>query len=534
MRRTRLFAAGLSLVCFLGVCGLTRGSVRAADERQTSDIINNGGRFVKDGEEIYFAAGTTLYAYNEMTGEQREVAPFEREYYEGDAALYCSNGWIYFEDRDPGEERSVVRRINEETGESEDFCIGYPAGASEDSRYLFIVHYEDGTGVTGMYEDGKLLTEWREDGEYVLNYGGSSGDYVFFERALYESEKTEHRIMAARLSRPDDLFAVGDMPCPNEDGTWYEYPQVTQVLTDGNQAYFSLSYYGGTGMFYNYGYVCRADLTVENSLQVLEEKDYASDVLWESGLYDEAEQMLTGEVYLALKDGSLQIVPGQPGTAKYSGPYAGSGILMYDEDGRESLAYEGLVPASDPETFLHEELQDVVLLDGVCYCAWTRLMSDPSQAIGWRDHYEKVYTEYVKIDADGTVTILQEEPAGLTLCGHVALGADNSYLYFQPVDMYEDTDGMITEAVSDTCARVYTSEENVVSGWEEFLQKNTDSRRPLSSLGEFGVGMREYTEEESNGYQGYYTGIEPISTQRFLLRFDKYGKLSQIAPDYAG
>lgn len=543
-----VWIAGLSIALFLGACNSAGGNAKGQSEAgqmpasgqesgqvqagqdadgkgtdgQSADrqaegqqaamerIVNNGTYFVKKGDEILFAAGTSLCRYNEQTGEVTEIGVIEKnDYDDADSKLFYSDGWIYYGHYDTDRQDTWVFRIDEETGAKEAVCQGYLEGISEDSRYLFLNRYEDSSAFLVIYEGNRQVAELRVKDNGDAIYCGTSGDYVFVQNSIYEGDTPDHQILATKISQPDAFSLVGHMPCLNEDGYWYEYPDVTQVLVNGEKAYFSLSYYAGTGMFYNGGYVCEADLTKEDSLQIIKTSDAV-------GLEDEGMQY--GEVYLWLQNGVLQMGQALPNTARYSGEYGGSGILMYDENGRENLFYPGLVPPSDQETFLSEELQNVYRIDGVCYFVWKRLLNDPSQAIGWRSYYETVNTEYDRIDQDGTLTVMREEAGNLVLTGYIARGADDSYVYFQPVDQYEDYEGTQMETLSDTIAKVYLAEEHVVSDWGEFL---------------YGVDTFADSDVEFNGYQGYYVGDAPISEQRFLIRFDKDGKVTQIAPDYA-
>ena len=274
------------------------------------------------------------------------------------------------------------------------------------------------------------------------------------------------------------------------------------------------------------------DKAVEGMYMFMQEN---RDVDKDEEMGDNGDEEAHQEVYLWLKDGKLAAGHGLPLTARYSGAYGDRGIIVYDENGTESHFYPGLVPPADPETFLEEDIQEVGVIDGEYYMIWKRLFNDPSQAIGWRPYYETVNTEFIRMDAEGTATVLAEEPGELMMSGYVALGSGEDYLYFQPVDQYEDYEGTISETISYTFAKVYTAEENVVSEWEDFLSENLQGRKALPALAEYGVDTYADSEVEFDGYQGYSApGMEAISTQRFLLRFDKEGRLVQIAPDYAG
>ncbi|MBR1855310.1 MAG: hypothetical protein IJ794_19575 [Lachnospiraceae bacterium] len=519
------------------------GSNGNGQQETWARVVNNGTGFVKKGDEVFFAAGTTLCCYNEQTGKLAEIGTFEKsDYDEEDIKLFYSDGWIYYGHYNPERQDTWVFRMNAETGAKEAVCQGFLEGVSEDAKVLFINRYEDSNALLDIYEGNKLVTELQVEGGGDAIYCGTAGDYVFVQDSQYEGDTTEHRILASRISRPAGLFLVGHMPCLNEDGYWYEYPEITQVLVDGDKAYFSLSYYAGTGMFYNGGFVCEADLTKEDSLREVDKSNVGmSNESGNggnngSGWNDEngEDEELFQEIYLWMKDGMLQMGYGLPLTAEYSGEYDGSGIRTYDENGRAQIFYPGLVPPTDEGTFLSEELQNVYLIDGAYYFVWKRLFNDPSQAIGWRPYYETVYAEYDRMDADGTLTVMREQNAELIMTGYVARGAEDAYVYFQPTDIYEDYEGMPMETVSNSYGKVYLAREDVVSDWDEFLEGNLKDRKPLSALTEYGVENFGDTDMEPDGYPGYYSGPEPISSQRFLLRFDREGRLIQIAPDFAG
>ena len=488
-------------------------------------LMGNGSCFVKKGGRVFFAAGATLCCYDEAEGKLTEIAECEKnEYDDSDITLYYCDGWFYYDHYDAELENNRVYRVNEKTGEQEAVCQGYLEGVSGDSRHLFVTDYESGNAIVMVYEGDQLMGRLKSEGNSDAYYSGTDGDYLFACYSNYEKETPDYRILAAKISNPEKWMVLGQMPCLNEDGNWYEYPKVTQVLVDGDKAYLSLSYYAGTGMFYNGGFVCEADLTKENSLQELEV---------ETASYEDDEEMFQ-EVYLWMEDGELKTGYGIPFTAEYSGAYDGNGIRTYDEKGDPQLRYPDLVPAADTETFVSESLEKVCRIGDAYYFVRKRLFNDPSQAVGWREYYDTLYTEYDRMDADGTITVMREEPADLVMTGYLALGDSGEYVYFQPVDRYEDYEEVQMEKVSDKIAKVYPAEKNVVSGWNEFLEEDLQNRKPLSALAEYDLETYADADMEFSGYLGYYTGPEPISTQSFLLRFDGDGRLVQVAPDYAG
>ncbi len=524
--------AGGSVSLDRGVSG-SEGLSGDATSGMAAEIFNNGGRFVKNqtSNEVYYVTDAALCAYDETVGTERELTPMDLEMQEGSVKLFYLKGWIYYSLYSTEKENTYVYRVSEKGGTPEEVKQGFVDGVSADGSCLMIQTIEDSRCVENLYDGEKFLQAYHgEDGEDIY-FAGAFGDHIFMVGDTYQADQEKHRILTVNINDPEKILELGEIPAPDEETTWIASPAITQVITEGDKAYISISYYAGSGMYFNFGKVCEADLTKEGSLKVLKAKDYAAPATEKAELFDEAGE-LNSEAYLWIRDGKLQVGPGIPDTAKFTEDYAIGGIRRFDEEGwAHMVEAPDLLREPDPHCFISERLEDVVYMDGAYYFSKVVQMDDPSQAIGWRNYYQTVYWEYDKLEEDGKLTVMHEGPEGYVANGYIALGKDDSYIYFQPTRIYEDAEGGSSEESSPEYARMIVAEPNVVISWEAFLNEDASNGKPLSALEEFGVGTKG-GEEESEGYFSIPQGT--LSDMRFLLRLNKEGHIISIAPDNAG
>ncbi|MCR4895312.1 MAG: hypothetical protein K5891_00895 [Lachnospiraceae bacterium] len=519
------------------------------EEHDFSDNIvrNNGTHFVQVNDTVIFRAygpdaldspalhgefmsygrqepdydylqDSTLWSYQPDTDTLKMLCEDD-----GTGKLYYADGWIWSEGMDEDWNDLQVYRIDPATGRRENLSYGSLSTVTESGIGLI---QKNGADENGDYRisyslcdrTGKLMP--LDFGDYKSPYFyAASGDYLIFLNQDYESE--DYPILAVNARGIGDVVLLGTLK--QDEDMFYAWPSIDQVVAEGDMLYLVIAYYGGSGGFWQGGFIAQADARNPGSMQKL--VDDGSD----------PESDYAGASSIWLEDGKLQIGTKIPESATYSA-YDG-GILQADASGayqKTGIELCGTYPEGSP---VSEQVEEIAYLQGGYFAVVNRVLSDPSQSVGWRAAYHRLDTRYEYVRPDGTVKVLTEVERKAILPACVALDGSGSGLYFQPVHFSGDGEEDMEVYYSEDYFLAETAGTDVVADYESAMFDDQPVMFPLEKLKEF-AALKVITDPEKDeygdGYSVYAFGEESLSGQIFILHFNAEGKLTMIFPDYAG
>jgi hypothetical protein len=478
------------------------------------------GEFMQQGRsepDYYYGQDSVLYSYNPKTDELKELCPDD-----GTGKLYYSDGWIWSDGSDEDWEFQQIYRIDPATGKRENLGRGYLDAMTESGLALA---QHDGYTVDGDFTiffdlvDSKGNATTLNLGDYKnAYYSGADGDYLIFMDQDYEN--ATFSVLAVNSGNPEEVICLGAVE-PREEGSFaYEWPVIDQVVTEGNMIYLVIGFYGGSGGFWQGGYIAQADAGNPGSLKKLTDDNIGDD--------DDGFEKSSS---IWLEDGKLQIGSFIPESAEYS-DYEG-GILLADSTGTYQKTNISLCEVYPEKSAVSEKVEEIAYLCGGYFVVHNRILSDPTESVGWRESYHRLSTRYEFVKPDGNVKVLREVECRTIIQAHIALAANEDGLYFQPMRFVDEGD----YEESYTFYLGELASDNVVLDYTEAMFEDDPVPRPLSELknyedlmvitdpGEFDWG---------GGYSVSSTGKDRLSEVGFILHFDKDGKIKLVFPDFAG
>ncbi len=372
----------------------------AATAEPEIEAENNGGYYVRVGENVYFrrygtdalpenatfgvftdtgnAGGESkLMAYNTVTGELTAL------YTENGAGpLWYSNGGFYLRQSAGGE----------------DFAAWFAADGSgaETVGPGTLIGVTD-SGLAAMYQ-----SNWDVGHETV---------YTFYrDRQPVGEAATSESMQVAGLT-DDGLFLVS---MPDEDGAYgfwqitpegemirlgelaedegaYAYAEPNRFLAADGKAIIGLSYYGGTGHYFDHGVFAEAEIGQADSFRVIE-PDIDTSELYEL------------PYPVASEAGGVDYVDALPNALRIGGDDTET-LELWENGAWQPLA-EHFAPQRADGWAVSRIVQHMDYVDGAAYATVAVACASPAYDIGWREGYALVSMRYLKVERDGTVTEL--------------------------------------------------------------------------------------------------------------------------------
>ena len=286
-------------------------SVDGSEAEEPECVYNNGGNFIKVNDCVYYfklseeavnrsvlygkfrggskeTTDSYLMCYDTVTGETKEIATLAI----GTPMAYY-RGAIYLTQYDESFTGSLVE-VNLSTGEITNLGEAYMRYVDpETGRYVAEVYALDGTSSARVYEGRKPVSELDlQNVECGVDNFFLCGDtllYCMYHINYWDSDgEMLHQLFAYQLST-GELKCLGNMPAEPDEGL-DPLCEVDQMAIKDNEVYLGVGFYAGTGHFLNYPVICKADLTRENSLEIIQEEDivdafdYCTDRFLESSL----------------------------------------------------------------------------------------------------------------------------------------------------------------------------------------------------------------------------------------------------------
>ena len=372
-------------------------------------VYNNGGNFIKVDDCVYYfklseeavnrsvlygkfrggskeTTDSYLMCYDTVTGETKEIATLAI----GTPMAYY-RGAIYLTQYDESFTGSLVE-VNLSTGEITNLGEAYMRYVDpETGRYVAEVYAIDGTSSARVYEGRKPVSELDlQNVECGVDNFFLCGDtllYCMYHINYWDSDgEMLHQLFAYQLST-GELKCLGDMPAEPDEGL-DPLCEVDQMAIKDNEVYLGVGFYAGTGHFLNYPVICKADLTRENSLEIIQEEDivdafdYCTDRFLESSLpkivacdyipYEVQKDYETDQLYLMVPDGNDSLKR--------------KDVIQIDKMG---VDYSG-------EEFNYVEVAEYV--DGKIYVVMDEVVYCEEESVGWRDAYTVNAISYCEID----------------------------------------------------------------------------------------------------------------------------------------
>ncbi len=472
-----------------------------------------------------------LYSFNAKTQEIRDLGTDT-----GSGELYYSMGWIYSDYYDMAREEyaPLAYRYDPSTGKREELGNGIVAAVSGDGRYVTLEYYNLADGNAefryhyAVYEDGKLLGEAALDGLGNPILIGSAGDYMVFSNTDYESDVDRTDLYAVRFDQLDKRVSLGELP-PLDEKDPFSYPMLEGMVADGDTLYLDFNFYAGTGHFYAGGYVMRANGKEEGSAERILEHDL-TEPEWDE----------PAPVKIWMENGKLQRGLNLPGTATYS-EYSQQ-ILLADEKGDGQPVGISLYGERDNTTWLDNGVEEIAYLQGGYFIVQHALLMDPLENIGWRTAYQRLHTTYEYVKPDGSRVLLGETPGTAQMLVALAKDVSGEFYYMQELsirmnDIEDESEGYEVESAY-TIAKVYMADGPVAVDMDAYYNGDYDTSKllPIEEL----YGYEQMTVFDSadltpTNYDGYDApNNEDDFWTRYIVWFDKEGKICKIMPDFAG
>ena len=246
-----------------------------AEAFQNGKVENNGSLFVRIDDKVYYRVygtrGLERTTINAQLTEKEEEVESELHSYDlksGESENVCTvtgSGPLYattagFCLAEPGKCGTVLLPMDGSCVRG--YLKGKPEAVSDSGRMMVTIDYPQTGGSVShiLYRDGEEVTTITEGEDEVLTVFGFAGENMIaminhFDAACFDFVAYEPSGNATELGSFTD----------SEDS--YGYPEFQQLLSDGDDLYFMLARYEGSGHFLSDWTVYHASLHSEGSLK---------------------------------------------------------------------------------------------------------------------------------------------------------------------------------------------------------------------------------------------------------------------------
>lgn len=376
------------------------------DAGKPEQVFNNGGTFVKVGEDIYYIKVTeNAFPQNALFGEYRsQIRPGEectlmryRQGREPDevARVLGHSKLAYYDDcfyvGGMGEDYlDRIWEVEKESGEKKLVVEAKMLDIDpETGRYVAYRETED-TRVLAVYEGNReicsVLLQTQED-THIAN-ACVRGEYLIYWEAVYyplDEEAAWGSLYACHL--PDKATkCLGQIPYSLDWGDAF-YPELDQLAVRGQQVFFNIGYYGGSGHFLEQSSVFAADLNREDSITYLSREWMDEEYIY-YGLFHE--DSLPEVVMTNLQDNKIYL-DYETHSLCWAKPAAGAQTEQVPLLSREAFDYV---------SYEYQLVEVAEYVDGKAYCIINHVTENPSESIGWRMAYTAHQVEFCAIDVE--------------------------------------------------------------------------------------------------------------------------------------
>ena len=420
-------------------------SVQKPEDAASKEVESNGGYFVKVGDDVYFPV------HDENTIGNKALWGDFIQFYSDDAArlmrytkegeveslkagpgggeLFYANGKFYFTayEGTASGENGIIFSTDMEGKEKKEIGIGAVAASDEEGNYLLLSdRYQ--MDLLRLFDTKSETVHPVETAGNAVVPIGIKGEYFFYLEFEYESETFEHeeRIFAGLLKNPEKRIYLGNVPeMENMEIASLEFGD---VYIKDSDVYFVAGLFVGSGHMLDSYSVLKASLDEEGSLALMD--GFAA-------LYEEEDNGIMPKIAF---EGSRPILLAQ-------GAYGNldlmeESIYLYDETGRK-VVVPAAIELFDDWSPLKEVIEFAEYIDGKVYMVRHRGLYDLEASFGWRDGYDRLYTEYLVYDPGSkNMEVLHSVGNdGYSVEAQVWMG-EGDYLFFRPFfyegnDMYE-------------------------------------------------------------------------------------------------
>ena len=371
----------------------------AAPEAARPAVENNGGWFVRVGDQVWFRrygdgtldetqlwgeflttlpshGGTSeLCRYDEKTGKVDAVLEDD-----GYGRLWYGTDGFFLTRVEEGADGAINTHVyfRSPDGAEQELCEGTVNGVSDNGRFLALWHDGELTVYEGL--EKRYAVPTKDNSMNYMEFAAltDDGDILYVDRddTVMPAAVTlcQHRLDGSTVE-------LGALPYP-EETDFFDGPVLEKCLLDGGDAFFLFAWYQGTGHFFADAVCVRATLGAADSLRELEQPERRE------GDVDSAPQLYRGANGVA-----LGFVP--PDSLSLSD--AGCGDLLWHRSETDAVTLAAdFIPESPYENGgLIIQSQEVV--GGAAYLTVAQAYRMPEEDIGWRAAYMPGEFYYLRV-----------------------------------------------------------------------------------------------------------------------------------------
>ncbi len=354
-------------------------------------VENNGSLFVRVSDKVYYRV------YGERELERTTInAQFTEKEEEVESELHCY-------DLKSGESENVctVAANGKLFATTAGFCLAEPVGCStvllpmdgsvvrgylkgkpeavsDSGRMMVTIDYPEAGGNVShiLYRDGEEVTKITEGDDEALTVFGFAGENMIamishFDEACFDFMAYDPAGNAIALGSYED----------SEDS--YGYPEFDRMLSDGEDLYFTLAWYEGTGHFLSGWKVFHA-LTVADSLT-------------EETVSGKGDEYVDTPPKIYLDDaGKLAISPHLKGDLDLSDML--SGDLIYYDTPKSFITIKKNYIYDDPYEYRYGGvIEESAVFDDQAFILRAEVGRDEAEDIGWRYAFDLFSLNYDRI-----------------------------------------------------------------------------------------------------------------------------------------
>ena len=373
-------------------------------KKKEARVENNGGYFVGSDNLVYFRnSGEGLIGESALfgdfltiskKGENSQICSYDVDSGEvevefedsGFGEIYLHKDTFYLKEIDEENEGVYgnIYSIKTDGSDRKDITQGNILAMNPENGVYAVENYEDGVRLIELWQGDEQIYSFKDDkDEHVASFieSGHTDEYVLFLKNSYD-ETEQPELWVLKLDEGSELKKIGDFDMEEEDLS-YSYPVIEQVAYSKDMLYFILALRSGTASTLQGAYLFEADLSEEDSLQLLDES------------VENGNEETVLEIWLD-ESGELK-----KGSHKPLSAWAYETDLMFcDEDENEKVLCPDLFAEDSDDNDMIKMMQKAEFVNGLFFVISCDARRYEEDDIGWREAYKCFGTSYFCIPAE--------------------------------------------------------------------------------------------------------------------------------------
>ncbi|MCR4788510.1 MAG: hypothetical protein K5888_07985 [Lachnospiraceae bacterium] len=368
-----------------------------AEAFRNGEVENNGDWYVRVGDKVYFRifnkSGLERITYMgdcilEVPDDSLESMIYTYDLNTDEYGEYCktigtgklfavSEGLLLADQTSNG---TVL--IPMDGSEGKRYLDGIPKAVSEDGRYLVTADYKSGADMTyDIYHDGEKTGEIEKgQDDYIDIYGFVNGRLITMNCNYSDDTYT-----ICSYDEKGDVLALGEMSDFFDEISGY--PELGQMITDGEKAYLTVGFYDGTGHFLQCWEFLEADPAREDGLKKIEKKKTYTETEGDPFI---PKLSFNGSGEAVLSDhvkGELALSEGLYGD-----------LVYYETPTQGRAMVRNFIYEQKDDSYGLDYLQDAVVFDeDKAFIIMGTVVRDELSDIGWRSAYRLESLSFIKL-----------------------------------------------------------------------------------------------------------------------------------------